>query len=56
MLRTAAGESAALATGPQLSITIDDDGDISGSVDVVGYGGAGFGEIRYQAEISGHRT
>ncbi|WP_405086661.1 hypothetical protein [Microbispora sp. NBC_01389] len=40
----------------QLSITIDDDGDISGSVELVGYGGAGFGEIRYQAEISGHRA
>ncbi|GAA4197785.1 hypothetical protein [Microbispora amethystogenes] len=40
----------------QMSITIDDDGDLSGTVDIVGYGGAGFGEIRYQAEISGHRA
>ncbi|KAA9377019.1 hypothetical protein F5972_21495 [Microbispora cellulosiformans] len=40
----------------QMSITIDDGGDLSGTVDIVGYGGAGFGEIRYQAEISGHRA
>ncbi|GAA1293737.1 hypothetical protein Psi02_42660 [Planotetraspora silvatica] len=40
----------------QMSITVDEGGNLSGSVDIMGYGGAGFGQIRYQAEISGNRV
>jgi hypothetical protein len=52
-------ESSGLAACPytpvsgQLSITIDSDGSVSGSVDTTGYGGASCGSVRYQADISG---
>ena len=52
-------ESSGLAACPytpvsgQLTVTIDSDGSVSGSVDTTGYGGASCGSVRYQADING---
>ncbi|GAA5202100.1 hypothetical protein GCM10023322_83280 [Rugosimonospora acidiphila] len=38
-----------------MQLTVDADGGIDGSIDLVGYGGAFCGQTRYRADISGHR-